>query len=108
MRAARRLLRRAPVTRDATGSCVAAGGEGVGCGVVERRARVARRQRRHPSSAGNPYSLPSTAHNRMAAAIPNLLSNRPTVSGEKSTASFMTKGLKFCLNVQTCDSPIWT
>jgi hypothetical protein len=47
------------------------------------------------------HCLPSMAQRSTAAAIPNLLSSRLFVSGEKSRLIFTTKGLKFCLKVQT-------
>jgi len=49
----------------------------------------------------NHHCFPSMAQRSTAAAIPNLLSRRLFVSGEKSRLIFTTNGLKFCLNVQT-------
>ncbi len=52
------------------------------------------------------HCFPSTAHSSTAAAIPRRLSSRSCVSREKSSVTLMTKGLKFCLNVHTCVSPM--
>src|SRR5207247_3069712 len=48
---------------------------------------------------------PSIAESRMAAARPSRRSKRQPVSGEKSTVSLRTNGLKFCRNIATCPAP---